>query len=123
MPSANAPSSARQSTNQTREPIAGRLATSKGAWSRSPWRNNVFLEEVDRPPIVARDLVDHPQVVIGHDLESGVPEAHRDGKGALAGGNGMLSVTLPRIIQAPIGGDTPQPPLVVQGLGEAFGFT
>ena len=30
----------------------------------------------------------------------------------------MLSVTLQRI-RAPIGGDTPQPPLVVQGLGEA----
>ena len=35
----------------------------------------------------------------------------------------MLSVTLQRIIRAPIGGDTPQPPLVVQGLGEGFGFT
>ena len=35
-------SSARQSTNQTREPIAGRLATPKNSWSSS-WRNTTFF--------------------------------------------------------------------------------
>ena len=35
--------------------------------------HHVFREEVDRLSIVARDLVGHPQVIIGHDLESGVP--------------------------------------------------
>ena len=56
---------------------------------------HVLREEVDRLSIVAWNMVGHSQVVIGHDLESGIPEAHPDGQGALAGGDGVLPITLP----------------------------
>ena len=68
--------------------------------------------------MVAQSMVGHPQVVMRHDLQGEISEGLSDGEGVLAGLDRAVMVPhLPKI-SAHIGGDPPQPRLVVEGLGE-----
>ena len=72
--------------------------------------------------IVTQEVVDMAQDVMRHDLEEAIPKGLGDGQGALAGHNRAVIVPHHPEIPAHIDTDLPQPPLVLQRLGQGFGF-
>ena len=68
-------------------------------------------------------MVGHTQEVTRRDLQGEISERLSDGESVLAALDGAVVVPyLPEIV-AHIGGDPPQPRLVVEGLGEGFRLT
>src|SRR5262249_46963166 len=72
--------------------------------------------------IVTQEVVDMAQDVIRRDLEEVIPKGLGDGQGALAEHNRAVIVPHDPEIPAQIDTDLPQPPLVLQHLGQSFGF-
>ena len=68
--------------------------------------------------MVAQNMVDRTQMVTHRDLQGKISEGLSHGEGVLAGLDRAVMVPHLPAISAPIGGDPPQPRLVVEGLGE-----
>ena len=81
-------------------------------------RLHIAPQQPHRPTIVAQSMVGHTQVVMRHDLQGEISEGLSHGEGVLAGLDRAVMVPYLPEISAHIGGDPPQPRLVVEGLGE-----
>ncbi len=80
-------------------------------------------EAVYRPTVVPPIMVDGAESVIRHDLKADIPEGCGESERTLPGLDGMVKVAPPPEVFGHIDGDLPQPPSIVQDLGEGLRLT
>jgi hypothetical protein len=83
---------------------------------------HALSEALDRPLMVSRGHVCLTQVDIRDGLEGDIPKRLGAGESALARREGALLVGRRPEVLAHIGGNLPQPAMVVEGRGERVGF-